>query len=177
VRFATGTAAFFLGDFAGAAGAGLGAFNWKGLLINLAAVVGVNAVLIGTFGLMLGPLGIALVTGTTRTTQMEVMRRKFIKATKDEMKKSLPDVARQQAQVVYQEVKKLFDGYDNEVSKRMNEDIQSRQIELDQLVEQKEKGEFQREAEIKCLKDLEDKVYFEWQGLESTYEQLINTKA
>lgn len=176
-RFATGTAAFFLGDFAGAAGAGLGAFNWKGLLINLAAVVGVNAVLIGAFGLTLGPLGIALVTGTTGTTQMEVMRRKFIKATRDEMKKSLPDVAQQQAKVVYQEIKKLFDSYDNEVSKRMNEDIQSRQTELDQLVEQKEKGEFQREAEIKRLKSLEDNVYSEWQGLESAYEKLINAKS
>jgi DNA-directed RNA polymerase len=108
---------------------------------------------------------------------MEVMRRKFIKATRDDMKKSLPDVAQQQAKVVYQEVKKLFDSYDNEVSERMNEDIQSRQTELDQLVEQKEKGEFQREAEIKRLKNLEDNVYSEWQGLESAYERLINAKS
>jgi small GTP-binding protein len=175
-RFATGTVAILLGDYAGAVGAGFGTLNWKGLLINIASVIGVNAILIGGFGVALGPIGAAIIAGTSGTIQMELMRRKFIKLTRDELKKILPNVARDQSTVVYQEVNKLFDNYGSEVLKRISEDIQSRKAELSRLVEQKENGEFQRDAEIKRLKTLEDKVYHEWQGLESVYEQILNAQ-
>lgn len=176
-RFATGTAAFLIGDFTGAAGAGLGAFRWKGILINLAAAIGVNAVLIGAFGIALGPLGIALVTGTTGSAQMEIMRRKFIKATRTEMKKSLPDVAIQQSKVIYQEVKQIFENYNNEVSRQMNEDILSRERELELLIEQKESGDIDRDTEVKRLRNVEDSVYRAWQDLEISYDSLVAGKS
>lgn len=172
-RFATGVGAFLLGDYAGLVGAGLGAFKWKGLLINLAAAIGFNAVLIGAFGVALGPIGMALVSSTAGTLQMDGVRKQFIRATRQEMKKNLPEIARHQARIVYQEVKRLFDTYGAEVSKRMSEDIAARQSELDELIERKEKGEFERETEVKRLKELENSVYTNWQALETAYEKLI----
>jgi hypothetical protein len=168
-RFATGAVAFIFGDIAGAAGAGMGAFNWKSLLVNLGVVIGVEAL----FGIILTPLGAGLVMAITGATQMELVRRKFIKTVRTEMQKHLHDIACQQAETVYEEVKNLLNAFDVEVSQRMDEDIESRQAELDKLLEQKEKGEYQRETEIRRLKDLENQVYSEWQGLESTYDQLI----
>lgn len=73
-------------------------------------------------------------------------------------------------------MRKLFDEYEAEVSKRMNEDIHDRRDELDRLLEQKEKEEYQREAEIKRLKELENNVYSQWQSMESGYEGLIGSK-
>lgn len=172
-RFATGAAAFMLGDIAGAAGAGLGAFNWKGLLLNIGAVIGVNALLYAVFGTLLTPLGATALMAVTGTANMEGMRRKFMKTVRTEMKKSLPEVARQQAQEVYDEIKKLFDGYGTEVMERISNDIESRQIELDELIKNKEKGEYQREAEMNRLKALEETVYAQWQIVETAYEQVL----
>jgi hypothetical protein len=172
-RFATGAAAFFMGDIAGAAGAGMGAFNWKGILVNLGVVIGANIILLGVFEIVLTPLGAALVMALSGTTQMELVRRKFIKSVRSEMKKHLPEVAREQAETVYGEVTNLLNSFDVEVSRRMDEDIESRQAELDKLLEQKEKGEYQREAEIRRLENLENQVYLELQGTEAAYDQLI----
>ncbi|PSB67482.1 hypothetical protein C7B61_05960 [filamentous cyanobacterium CCP1] len=173
-RFATGAAAFFMGDIAGAAGAGMGAFNWKGVLVNLGVVIGANIILLGVFEIVLTPVGAGLLMALSGTTQMEFVRRKFVKSVRTEMKRHLSDVARQKAETVHEEVKNLLNSFDIEVSQRMDEDIESRQAELDKLLEQKEKGEYQRETEIRRLKDLENQVYSEWQGLESAYDQMID---
>ncbi|MBC6471847.1 MAG: hypothetical protein GDA48_02675 [Hormoscilla sp. GM102CHS1] len=175
-RFATGAMAFLLGDYAGAAGAGLGAFNWKRLLTNVGLLIAVNTVLIIFFDIVLGPAAIVAFMSGAGATQMEMLRRKFIKMTKEKMKEKLPEAAAQLSKEVYQEVRKIFDEYEAEVSKRMNEDIQARRDELDRLVEQKEKKEFQREAEIKRLKELENNIYSQWQSMESGYEGLIGSK-
>lgn len=171
-RFATSAIALLTGDVVGAAGAGLGAFNWKGLLVNLSVHLGVNLALLAAFNVFLTPVAMGLLMGFTGTAQMEGMRREFIKLTQAEMKKCLPDLAREQARAVYQEVNKLFDAYDEEVSKRMNEDIEARQAELVHLIEQVGKGEFQHEAEVTRLKELDHTVYSKWQVLESAYEQV-----
>ena len=171
-RFATSALALLSGDIVGAAGAGLGAFNWRGLLVNISVHIGVNLALLTVFNCTMGPIFAAVLLGCSGAAQMEGTRRKFIQLAQVEMKKFLPDLAREQSKAVYREVSKLFDTYDEEVSKRLNEDIEARQVELVQLIEQTGKGEFQREAEVARLKELEHAVYSRWQLLESAYDKM-----
>lgn len=172
-RFATGAVAFIMGDYASATGAAFGVMNWKRLALNVGILIGVNVLLIGFFNVALTPIGAAIVTALSGTTQAEMLRRDFIKKTREEMKKELPNVAQQLASQIHQEVKKLFENFNTEVSKRMDEDLQSRQSELDKLVEQRENGEFERELEVKRLNKLQSDIYSEWQTLEVSYEQIV----
>jgi len=157
-RFAIGTKTFLFGD---STDADLGVFNLNRLPINGSLFIALN---------------VALVVAGAGTIQMNMLREKFIKMIAEKMQEKLPEAAAQLSKEVYREVRKGFDEYEAEVSKRMNEDIQARRDELDQLLEQKEKGEYQREAEIKRLKELENNVYSQWRSMESGYEGLIRSR-
>lgn len=175
-RFAVGAAAFLMGNPFGAAGAALGVMSWKTILRDVAILVGVNAVLIGVFNVALTPIGAAIAMALSGGTQLEILRREFIKKTKISMKEQLPNVAREQAKVIYREVKQLFEQFNDEVSSRMEEDFQSRQSELDKLVEQRETGEFEFEQEVTRLKKLQMSVHSQWQAVEVAYDDLMGQK-
>ncbi|HAZ42933.1 MAG TPA: hypothetical protein DDW76_13515 [Cyanobacteria bacterium UBA11369] len=67
----------------------------------------------------------------------------------------------------------FFDSYEREVSKRIDDDINSRKSELDNLLKQKESREINRETEVKRLKDLDADVSSQARNAESVYEQLL----
>lgn len=55
----------------------------------------------------------------------------------------------------------------------MNDDIQSRQKELDTLVEQKESREIHRATELQRLNELKQTVATECRGVETVYDSLL----
>ncbi len=176
-RFATGATSILFGDWVGVAGSATGTYNWRMLLGSLGVVIGTNVLLSLLFGLVLGPVGIAGIMGLAGLGQTEGLRREFLKKTKDLMKKELPKVAEKSAMTIGDKVIKLFEEYEDGAINRINEDIKSRQSELEELLAQKEKGDFQKEAEIQRLSKLERDVYAQVQELESTYDSLMGEKA
>jgi len=176
-RFATGATSILLGDFVGAAGSATGTYNWRMLLGSLGIVIGTNVLLSLLFGLVLGPVGIAGIMGLAGLGQTEGLRREFLKKTREQLKKELPNLAKTSARTIEDKILKLFEEYETEAIDRINEDIESRQDELDELLTQKESGDFQKEAEINRLHKLEKDIYNQVQELESTYDSIIGEKA
>ncbi len=174
-RFATGATAFLLGDWVGAAGAATGAYNWRMLLGSLGLVVGTNIILSMLFGLVLGPIGIGVVMGMAGIGQSAGLHREFLKKTKELLKKELPNVATASARKIEDQVLELFEVYEKEAISRIDDDIKSRKAELQSLLDQKESGEFEREAEIQRLNKLERDVFTQAQSLESTYDDLMGS--
>jgi hypothetical protein len=123
---------------------------------------------------MLGPIGVALVGLGVGLVQADHARQELMKVTKRELVKCLPQVAQEQWQPIYSAVQECFDAYEREVSKRVDDDIQARKGELDNLLRQKESCEINRDAELNRLKVVELKVAGECQALEAVYQGLLS---
>jgi Skp family chaperone for outer membrane proteins len=122
---------------------------------------------------MLGPIGIALIGLSVGALQADHARREFAKITKRELVKYLPQFAQEQWQPVYNAVQDSFDRYDQEVNRRIDEDIDSRKAELDNLLKQKESREVDRDAEFKRLRDLQKRLQEIYQSVETSYQSLL----
>lgn len=176
-KWAMGLYALTTGDVAGVVMAGTGAFNWKSILINVGAIVGLNAGIYVATGVFLGPIGVALAGTFVGTLQANQMRKKVVETMKKELVKHLPQVAREQSDSVEKAVKECFTTYGREVIKRMDDDIQSRKAELDELLKQKESGEINREAEITRLKLLDNNIFSQLHNVEDSYDLLLGQTA
>lgn len=175
--WAMGFFSLALGNVAGIALAGAG-FDWKNILVNSLAVIGIWSFLsIFSISLITGPVGILLLGLGVGALQAEQARKEFIKATKKEFVKHLPQLAQEQWEPLYQGVKECFDAYEREVTKRINDDIKSRQSELDNLVKQKESREIDRDTEMKRLKTFDAEVLAEYRHIESVYDDLLSYHA
>jgi replication fork clamp-binding protein CrfC len=149
-------------------------FDWKNILVNWVAVIGIWSFLsIFSVSLITGPVGFLLLGLGVGALQAEEGRKKLIKATKKEFVKYLPQLAQEQGEPIHQTVKECFDAYDREVTKRINDDINARKAELENLLKQKESREINRETELKRLKNLDADVLSECRNVESVYEQLL----
>ena len=100
-------------------------------------------------------------------------RKELVKTTKKELIKYLPQVANEQAPIVYDAVKECFSTYEKEVSQRINDDITSRKSELDNLLQQKKTREINRETEFKRFKNLQENVIEQLQKIEAAYSNLL----
>jgi replication fork clamp-binding protein CrfC len=145
-------------------------FNWKNILVNWIAAIGISSFLAIFVGGLIAPLGVLAIpilgmgVGAFQTTQA---REDFIRATKKEFAKYLPQIAQEQWQPIYDSVKECFDTYKDEASKRINGDIQSRKAELDTLIEQKESQQIDTDKEIDRLQNLEAEVLKEVSQVDS----------
>lgn len=74
---------------------------------------------------------------------------------------------------VHDAVKECFDSYEKEVTQRINDDINARKSELDNLLKQKETREINRDAELKRLQTLEKNVFEHLQNIESAFSNLL----
>ena len=177
--WAMGFFSLALGNVAGIALAGAG-FDWKNILVNSLAVIGIWSFLT-IFSVPLlattGPIGLLLVGLGVGALQAEQARKQLIQATKKEFVKYLPQVAQEQWEPINQAVKECFDAYEREVTKRVNDDIKSRKAELDNLLKQKESQEINLEAELKRLRNLDADVLSECRSVESVYEYLLSSAA
>ncbi|MDY7014150.1 MAG: dynamin, partial [Cyanobacteriota bacterium] len=160
------------GNIAGVAMAGAG-FDWKNIMLNFIATLGVGSI-IGTFtGLAIAPL-LPLVGLGIGMLQADQARKELVKAAKKELVKYLPQVAREQQQPVFDAIKECFDIYEREVTERMNDDIRARQSELENLVKQKESYEVDRGAEIERLRQLESEIKTPVEEVNFAYERFLN---
>lgn len=172
-KWAMGLLSLSRGNLAGFAMAGAG-FDWKNILLNYFTVLGVGGLISAVTGIFLGPIGFALLGLGVGMLQADQARKELVKTAKKELVKYLPKVANEQSKTVYDAVKECFDAYEREVSLRINDDIQSRKSELDNLLKQKENREVNRESELKRLSKLEDDVFGQLQIIESAYNNLLS---
>ena len=70
-------------------------------------------------------------------------------------------------------MKECFDVYGREVGDRMNDDINSRKAELDNLLEQKQSREINCQAESQRLEKLDADVSAQSQSIESVYQSFL----
>lgn len=148
-------------------------FDWKNILLNMVAVIGISAAVSTVFGIILGPITLAMVGLGVGLFQADRARLEVVKVTKKELVKYLPQVAEEQWQPIHDAVKECFDVYDREVTQRIDDDIKSRQAELDNLLGQKESHEINRSSELERLKNLEADVSLEARNIESEYQDLL----
>lgn len=171
-KWAMGLLSLSRGNLAGVAMAGAG-FDWKNILLNYFTVIGVGSIITAVTGVFLGPIGFALLGLGVGFLQADQARKELVKTAKKELVKYLPQVANEQAQTVYDAVKECFDSYEKEVSKRINDDINSRKSELDNLLKQKETREINREGELRRFKTLQENVIAQLQKIEAAYSNLL----
>jgi gas vesicle protein len=173
-KWAAGIFSLSRGNIAGLAMAGAG-FDWKNIILNFITVLGVGSIITALTGIVLGPLGLALLGFGIGLVQADQARKELVKLAKKELVKHLPQIAQQQWQPIYDAVKECFDVYEKEVTERIDNDIKSRSDELENLVKQKESISINQEAEIKRLKTLENDLETESTKVETTYRQLLTS--
>ncbi|BBD60881.1 dynamin family protein [Nostoc sp. HK-01] len=171
-KWAMGLLSLTKGNLAGVALAGAG-FDWKNILLNYFTVIGIGGVITAVTGVLLGPIGFALLGLGVGFLQADQARKELVKTAKKELVRYLPQVAHEQSQTVYNAVKECFESYEKEVSQRINDDITSRKSELDNLVKQKQTREINRETELKRLKTLQEDVIAQLQKIEASYSSLL----
>jgi replication fork clamp-binding protein CrfC len=164
------------GNVAGVAMAGAG-FDWKNILVNYLAVIGITSSLLIFTGTFIGLVGMALIGMGVGALQTEQARRELIKVSKKEFVKHLPQIAQEQWAPINQAIKECFDAYEREVTKRVNSDIKARKAELDNLLKQKGSQEFNQDAELKRLKSLDADVSTQYRSVEFIYDCLANSPA
>ncbi|MDJ0705233.1 MAG: dynamin family protein [Leptolyngbyaceae cyanobacterium MO_188.B28] len=137
-------------------------YFWQGVL-RLALVyvcVYVALYILGILfsSLVLNVVGVLLVSGGVLAGQAEVVRQKFLSTTKEEFVKHLPKIADEQWRPVYEAVQSCFDVYQENVISRISADIESRQGELENLLQQKKKHQINRDREIDRLTTLKQSI-------------------
>ncbi|MFB2917989.1 dynamin family protein [Aerosakkonema funiforme] len=175
-NWAMGLVSLASGNVAGAALMGAG-FDWKNILLNLIAVIGISVAVSTVFGIVLGPITLALVGLGIGVFQADRARKEVVKAAKKELVKYLPQVAEQQWQPIHDAVKQCFDAYEKEVSDRIDDDIKSRKAELDNLLQQKESREINYKTELSRLNNIESDVSSQSQNIESVYQDFLQAIA
>lgn len=171
-KWAMGLISLASGNVAGVALAGVG-MDWKNIMLNLVAVIGIGGAIATFSGIILGPISLALLALGIGAMQADSARQQLVKATKKELVKYLPQVAQEQWQPIYNVVQECFEVYETEVTTRINEDIKARKSELENLSKQKASCEIDRVAELARLRTLETNISNEVKSVESAYQNLL----
>ena len=169
-KWAMGFFSLATGNIAGVALAAVG-FNWKNILVNWLAVIGIGSFLIIFTGIILNPVAIALASLGVGAIQADTARKELLKATNKEFIKILPEIAQKQKESVRETIEDCFNSYYLEVNKRINEDIQARKTELDDLLAKKDVEGKKHNLEIQHLQELDQQVSTIYQEITS----LINS--
>ncbi|KJH70453.1 dynamin family protein [Aliterella atlantica] len=171
-KWAMGLISLASGNVAGVALAGVG-MDWKNIMLNLVAVIGIGGAIAAFSGIILGPVSLALLALGIGALQADSARQQLVKATKKELVKYLPQVAQEQWQPIYNAVQECFETYEQEVTVRIDDDIKARKSELENLSQQKASREIDRASELARLRTLETNVSNEVKSVESAYQHLL----
>jgi GTPase SAR1 family protein len=173
-KWAMGLFSLSTGNIAGMALAGAG-FDWKSILLNYFTVVGLAGIIATVFpvALFAGPIGLGLLGLGVGVFQADRGRQEVVKLAKQELVKHLPRVAEEQSKTISEAVRECFNVYEREVTKRIDEDIKSRQSELDNLLAQKSSFEIDRQTEAARLQSLETDVTTKLKEVETIYQNCI----
>ncbi|MEM6252438.1 MAG: dynamin family protein [Cyanobacteria bacterium P01_D01_bin.156] len=117
--------------------------------------------------LFLNIVGVIAAAGGLLAAQAEFVRQEFLKATRKEFVKHLPQIAADQWQPIYKAVTDCFGTYEERAIDRVSADIASRRLELSSLVEKKQQNEINREQTIERLKALEERIHTELDTLQT----------
>lgn len=173
-KWAMGLFSLARSNLAGIAMAGAG-FDWKNILFNHVAVIGIDSIISAVTGIFLEPIGLALLDLGVDFVQADRTRQELVRTVKTELFKHLSQIASEQWLPVYNGVKECFDVYEREVTKRIDDDITSRKSELGNLVNQKETFEVNRDAELQRLQKLDGEVLVKLYQVESIFQNLLIT--
>ncbi|MBW4550186.1 MAG: dynamin family protein [Aphanocapsa sp. GSE-SYN-MK-11-07L] len=171
-KWAMGLFSLATGNFSGAALAAAG-FDFNAILLNIFAAAGIAIVATSIFGVMLGPIALALVGLGLGAFQADQARKELAKVTKRELVKHLPQIAQQFSPDITSAVHECFDSYESEVMDRIRDDIHVRKEELDFLLTQKVARDTDREAELQRLRSLENSVTADCRQVEALYQMYI----
>jgi len=175
-KWAAGIFSLARGNIAGVAMAGAG-FDWKNIVLNFITVFSIGSIISALTGIVMGPLGIALLGLGVGLAQADRARQELVKATKKELVKYLPQVASEQSPRVKEAINECFDVYEEEVTQRMNNDINSRQAELDNLVKQKQSTEIDRGAEVNRLQQLQKDIESKSAQIKTAYLSFVGDRS
>ncbi len=168
-KWAMGLFSLASGYFAGAALA-VGGFNFQSIMLNFFTTAGIALL----FGAILGPIGIMAASIGVAAFQIDHARKYFTQEIKKQLVAKLPEISQEQWQPIYSAVQECFDSYEQEVVKRINDDINTRKGELQNLVKQKESQEIDRATEVSRLQQFESDVLSESLSIESFYQGFLN---
>jgi GTPase SAR1 family protein/gas vesicle protein len=172
--WAMGLVSLASGNFAGAALAGAG-FDWQNILLNFVAVVGISGVVTAISGMILGPITLLLLSFGMGALQIDKARQKMIQEAKKEFAKHLPQIAQDYSPQISEVVQECFNAYEQEVVKRMNDDIQARKAELENLIQQREQQKVNQEQELKRLTHFKDQVTSTFNQIETIYQNFVSS--
>lgn len=135
----------------------VGQFNmfWQSVMQTALLVIVLQVIGLVFSSLFLNIFAVLLVGTGVFVGQAEYVRQEFLKATRTEFAKYLPQIANEQWEPIHQSVQRCFETYEVKVIERINQDIASRQGELNNLVAQKESHSIQVEQESQRLQTLE----------------------
>ncbi len=171
-RWAAGLWSLSYGNVAGLAMAATG-FEWQNIFLNLIATISITAIAAAFLGPISIPLFMALTGLGIGVVQADRMKDQMLKTVKEEMVKSLPLLVEEQRLPITEAVHECFNTYEKEAIARIDDDIQARKAEIENLLKQKESREIDRDSELNRLRSLEEAVINECQRLESTYQTLL----
>jgi GTPase SAR1 family protein len=172
-KWAMGLFSLATGNLSGMALAA-GGFDVSSILLNLFAAAGIAIIATSVFGIILGPISLALIGLGFGAFQAEQARKEFAKVTKRELVKHLPQIAQQYWPEVYSGVQDSFETYEMEVITRIQDDIRSRKQELDNLLHQKQVREINREAEVNRLQTLGRAIALDCEFVDEIYQSLLS---
>ncbi|MCD8485993.1 MAG: dynamin family protein [Desertifilum sp.] len=175
-KWAAGLFSLARGNIAGVAMAGAG-FDWKNIVLNFITVFGISSIIASFTGIVLGPLYLALLGMGVGLLQADGARKELVKAARKELVKYLPQVAQEQWQPIYDAIAECFDTYEREVTERLNDDINARKAELDNLMQQKNSQEISRTAECDRFKRFAAEVSAETEQVETLYQGFLAANA
>jgi GTPase SAR1 family protein len=168
-KWAMGLFSIASGNFAVAALA-VGGFNFQSIMLNIFTTAGIAVV----FGALLGPIGIMAAGIGVAAFQVEHARKYFAQEIKKQLVAKLPEISKEQWQPIYSAVQECFDSYEREAIERIDDDIKTRKVELQNLVKQKESQEIDRVTEVSRLQQFEADVVKESDSIESFYQGFLN---
>ncbi len=135
---------------------------WQQVLLYacIYAAVNIAVILVGiVFSSLFLSIVAALAVGAGVVgAQAEVVRQTFLKKTKEEFVKCLPQIADEQQPLIRRAVQRCFDNYEAEVTERINGDIGRRRAELNNLLKQKESTAVNQGQEVQRLRQLEQSL-------------------
>ncbi|ESA36459.1 dynamin family protein [Leptolyngbya sp. Heron Island J] len=143
---------------------------WKSVLQMTISSVCV-AIILQSLGLIftslfLNIVGVIAALGGILAVQAEFVRQEFIRATRKEFVKHLPQIAADQWQSIYKAVTDCFYAYEEQTVEQISADIAARHLELSSLIEKKQQNEINREQAVARLQTLEETIQQELEILQ-----------
>jgi GTPase SAR1 family protein len=167
-KWAMGLFSLATGNLAAAALAA-GGFDFRSIMLNFFTTAGI-ALLCGA---ILGPIGLLAASIGVAAFQVDHARKYFSQEIKKQLVARLPEIANEQWQPTYSAVQECFDNYEKEIIKRIDDDINARKGELDNLVAQKESREIDRTEEIARLQNFAGDIARESQEIDNLYQSFL----